>query len=109
MNSSAVHVNAKRLLRTIAESSSIGATENQGLHRLALTAEDQEMRDLFKQWLEDEGLAVRIDDFGNIYGRRAGRQGGSPIVLGSHLDTQPHGGRYDGVVGVLTHLKSFVC
>ncbi|WP_246516569.1 hypothetical protein [Salicibibacter cibarius] len=93
MHSPTVQINTKRLLSTIAESSSIGATANHGLHRLALTEEDRQVRHLFTQWLENEGLDVRIDDFGNIYGRREGRlKEASPIVMGSHLDSQPQGG-----------------
>ncbi|SDI35670.1 Zn-dependent hydrolase [Natribacillus halophilus] len=106
MHSPTLQINTKRLLSTIAESSSIGSTANHGLHRLALTEEDRQVRHLFTQWLENEGLDVRIDDFGNIYGRREGRlKEAPPIVMGSHLDSQPQGGRYDGVLGVLTALE----
>lgn len=99
-------INRKRLLETIAVSAAIGATANGGLHRLALTEEDRKMREQFITWLKEANLEVRIDDFGNIYGRRKGRNADGPaIALGSHLDTQPCGGKYDGVLGVLAALE----
>ncbi|WP_221565902.1 M20 family metallo-hydrolase [Alkalihalobacillus sp. TS-13] len=106
MKSLLLGVNKKRLLETIKVSSSIGSSEKGGLNRLALTEEDKMMRDVFVQWLHEEGLDVRFDDFGNIYGRRKGKIIDSPAVaVGSHLDTQPCGGRYDGILGVLTALE----
>src|SRR5699024_6874996 len=66
-------INEKRLLETFEVSSSIGQTENGGLNRLALSEEDKQIRDIFVKWLKDENLEVRIDDFGNIYGRREGK------------------------------------
>ncbi|MCM3531292.1 M20 family metallo-hydrolase [Cytobacillus oceanisediminis] len=99
-------VNRIRLLDTINVSSSIGALENGGLNRLALTEEDKEMRNIFVKWLQEEKLDVRVDDLGNIYGRRKGKLNDSPAVaIGSHLDTQPCGGRFDGILGVLTALE----
>src|SRR5699024_2778506 len=65
-----------------------------------------EMRDIFQKWMEEAGLTVRIDDFGNMYGRREGKLKDAPAVaLGSHLDTQPTGGKFDGVLGVLSALE----
>src|SRR5699024_141090 len=79
---------------------------NHGLHRLALSYEDKLMRETFIKWLKRENLAIRIDDFGNIYGRREGKNKNAPaIAMGSHLDTQPYGGRFDGVLGVLSGLE----
>jgi len=105
-----LQVNRSRLLKTISESSSIGSTKNGGLSRLALTKEDQVMRDKLVEWLKDAGLQVRIDDFGNVYGRREGKlKDAEPVVIGSHLDTQPSGGRYDGVIGVLSALEVIRC
>ncbi|MBT2618888.1 MULTISPECIES: M20 family metallo-hydrolase [unclassified Bacillus (in: firmicutes)] len=99
-------VNRSRLLETLEISSSIGATENGGLNRLALSEEDQTMRNLFVKWLHEESLDVRVDDFGNIYGRRKGKLNDGPVIaVGSHLDTQPCGGRFDGILGVLTALE----
>nr|WP_010531863.1 M20 family metallo-hydrolase [Lentibacillus jeotgali] len=99
-------VNFKRLKYTIDKSSEIGKIPGNGLRRLALSDEDKEMRDLFKYWMKDSGLAVRVDDFGNMYGRREGDTNQSPIVVGSHLDTQPSGGRFDGILGVLIALEA---
>ncbi|MCP3740447.1 M20 family metallo-hydrolase [Rossellomorea sp. BNER] len=107
MESTKLNINKKRLLETINISSSIGSTRNRGLNRLALSEEDKIFRDQFCDWLIDEGLEVRVDDFGNIYGRRAGKNNSGPVIaVGSHLDTQPCGGRYDGVLGVLIALEA---
>lgn len=107
MNSLLLQVNKKRLLETINVSSSIGSSENGGLNRLALTKEDKIMRNIFMDWLKEEGLDVRVDDFGNIYGKRKGKIKDGPVVaVGSHLDSQPCGGKYDGVLGVLTALEA---
>ncbi|WP_188624541.1 Zn-dependent hydrolase [Caldalkalibacillus thermarum] len=106
MNHSLLKVNLKRLKQTLAASSKIGRLPNGGLCRLALSNEDKAMRDLFVTWLKEEQLQVRVDDFGNIYGRRPGRNpDSSPVMIGSHLDTQPQGGQYDGVLGVLSALE----
>ncbi|MEI3605031.1 M20 family metallo-hydrolase [Pseudogracilibacillus sp. SE30717A] len=106
MESLLLQINRERLLDTLNVSSSIGTTENGGLNRLALTEEDKTMRDIFIDWLKKEGLDVRVDDFGNIYGRREGKINNAPAVaFGSHLDTQPCGGKYDGILGVLTGLE----
>jgi beta-ureidopropionase / N-carbamoyl-L-amino-acid hydrolase len=99
-------VDHKRLLQSIKASSIIGATQNGGLNRLALSDEDKVMRDFFKQWMEKEGLQIRFDDFGNMYGRREGiNSDHSAVLIGSHLDTQPNGGKFDGVLGVLAALE----
>src|SRR5690625_1309824 len=99
-------INDKRFLKTIEVSSSIGKTEKGGLHRLALSQDDKKIRDVFITWLKEAGLSVRIDDFGNIYGRREGKNSHAPVVaIGSHLDTQPTGGRFDGILGVLGALE----
>lgn len=105
MKQTKLNINFKRLKETIETSASIGTTPNHGLCRLALTKEDQEMRDVFKKWLEEAGLEVKIDDFGNMFGRRIGNQDLPPVLIGSHLDTQPQGGRFDGILGVLTSLE----
>lgn len=106
MTSELLSINTERLLDTIRSSATIGTTENGGLNRLALSREDKEMRDVFISWLREEGLAVRIDDFGNIYGRREGKLKDAPVVaMGSHLDTQPCGGKFDGILGVLAPLE----
>src|SRR5690606_28313487 len=99
-------INRARLEGTIEASARIGATDDGGLHRLALSDQDKKMRDLFVQWLRDADLDVKVDDLGNIYGYRPGANKYlEPVVLGSHLDTQPNGGRFDGVLGVLSALE----
>lgn len=101
-----MHINLSRLKSTFETSSKIGATKNNGLNRLALTQEDKEMRDVFVDWLKNENLNVKIDDVGNIYGRREGKdEDAGSIMIGSHLDTQPMGGRFDGIIGVLAGLE----
>ncbi|SDI81521.1 M20 family metallo-hydrolase [Alteribacillus bidgolensis] len=106
MESTLYTINQKRLLQTLAVSSSIGPSKNGGLHRLALTEQDREMRDQLKKWFVEAGLSVRVDDFGNMYGRRTGKQEEGPVLaMGSHMDSQPSGGKFDGVLGVLTALE----
>lgn len=99
-------INLCRLMETIQMSGQIGSLDKGGLCRLALTDEDKQMRDLFVKWLKEADLAVRFDDFGNIYGRKEGTNPtAAAILIGSHLDTQPEGGRYDGILGVLSSLE----
>lgn len=72
-----------------------------GSCRLALTDVDREGRDLFVKWCTDAGCTITLDDMGNIFARRAGLNNKlAPIVAGSHLDTQPHGGKFDGIYAV---------
>jgi N-carbamoyl-L-amino-acid hydrolase len=99
-------INLDRLLADIDRSAGIGIGREGGLSRLALSDADREMRDLFVGWCREAGLAVSIDEVGNIFGRRAGREDDlPPVLLGSHLDTQANGGRFDGVLGVLAALE----
>ncbi|MFD1707413.1 Zn-dependent hydrolase [Siminovitchia sediminis] len=102
-----VQIDIHRLMKTLEHSGEIGKLSQGGICRLALTDEDKMMRDEYVQWLKDSGLQVRIDDFGNIYGRREGKNPDAPpVLIGSHLDTQPEGGRYDGILGVLAGLEA---
>lgn len=99
-------INIERLMHTINISGKIGALSEGGICRLALTDEDKQMRDVFVKWMKQIDLEVRIDDFGNIYGRKEGEDSDAPaILIGSHLDTQPEGGKYDGILGVLAALE----
>ena len=99
-------VNGQRLRAAIEELARIGGTPGGGMHRLALSDEDKRARDLFLRWLREMDLEVSIDDMGNIFGKRGGKSPHSPMVLsGSHLDTQPLGGRFDGILGVTGALE----
>lgn len=99
-------VNGERLWDSLMQMAKIGATEKGGCCRLALTDLDKQGRDLFVQWCEQAGCTIKIDKMGNIFARREGTDSSLAAVLtGSHLDTQPTGGRFDGVYGVLTGLE----
>jgi N-carbamoyl-L-amino-acid hydrolase len=101
-----LEINPERLWESLERSAEIGRFRDVGLRRLALSAEDKEMRDLFIKWVKDAGCAVDIDRLGNIFARRAGTdQSLAPVAIGSHLDTQICGGRYDGILGVLCGLE----
>ena len=90
-------VNGDRLWASLMEMAKIGATEKGGCCRLALTDLDREARDLFARWCGDTGCTIKIDKMGNMFVRRAGRNDDlPPVMTGSHLDTQPTGGRFDG-------------
>jgi N-carbamoyl-L-amino-acid hydrolase len=95
-----------RLWEALHEMAQIGATPAGGCNRQALTAEDAQGRNLFKTWCHAAGCEVREDAIGNLFARRAGRSPESPaLLIGSHLDTQPTGGKFDGVLGVLAGLE----
>ena len=100
-----LEINRDRLISRLNELAKIGATPAGGVHRLAYTDEDKAGRDLFVHWCEDAGLAVRVDEMGNIFARH-GDADGAPVFAGSHLDSQPKGGRYDGAYGVLGALEA---
>lgn len=99
-------INADRLRKSFEKYSAIGGTENGGLHRLTLSDEDAEVRDTFVEDIEALGLDVEIDEVGNIFGYREGTQDEDAIMIGSHLDSQPMGGRYDGQLGILAALET---
>ena len=99
-------INGKRLWDSLMEMGKIGATPKGGVCRLALTDLDKEGRDLFVDWCKQAGCTVRVDAMGNIFARRAGKDNSlPPVVMGSHLDTQPTGGKFDGIYGVLSGLE----
>jgi beta-ureidopropionase / N-carbamoyl-L-amino-acid hydrolase len=97
-----------RLWRSLMDMALVGATPDGGCRREALTAEDRAGRDVFVRWAEEAGCDVTIDVAGNIFARWAGDgEGAAPaLAAGSHLDTQPNGGRFDGVFGVLAALEA---
>lgn len=99
-------INAERLLATITETARIGGTAKGGICRLALSEEDRGVRDWLVDAIRQAGLDLGTDDMGTIYGIRRGRDMSKPPVgFGSHLDTQPTGGKFDGVLGVLAGLE----
>lgn len=106
MNHLNIRVNSERLWKSLLDLSKIGATEKGGVCRVALTDTDREGRDLVAQWFRDAGMSVRIDHIGNIFARRPGTSSSSAAVAtGSHIDTQPSGGKFDGNYGVLAALE----
>jgi len=101
-----VRINGQRLWDALMEMAKIGATPKGGNKRLTLTDLDKQARELFTQWCEKEGCAVKVDAMGNMFARRPGVEDHlPPVMVGSHLDTQPTGGKYDGVLGVLGALE----
>ena len=101
-----LRIDADRLWASIMETAAIGATEKGGIKRLTLTDLDREVRNWFVARCENAGCSVSIDTLGNISARRPGRDNSlPPIAMGSHLDTQPTGGKFDGVIGVLSGLE----
>lgn len=99
-------VDGDRLWSTVAASSAIGRGPHGGLRRLTLTDDDKQMRDLFARWSSEAGFAVRVDRLGNMFVRREGLKPElPPVLIGSHLDTQAAGGRFDGILGVLGGLE----
>jgi N-carbamoyl-L-amino-acid hydrolase len=99
-------VKSDRLWDSLMEMAKIGATEKGGNCRLALTDLDKEGRDLFSLWCQEAGCTIKVDKMGNIFARREGTRADlPPVMMGSHLDTQPTGGKYDGVYGVLAGLE----
>ena len=99
-------IDGKRLWDSLMAMAEIGATPKGGVRRLTLTEVDREGRDRFRAWCEALGLTVRVDAIGNMFARREGRDSSRPPVLfGSHLDSQPSGGKFDGALGVLAGLE----
>lgn len=101
-----LRINGTRLWNSLMELAQIGATDKGGVKRLALTDLDRQGRDLVVQWAQAEGLAVTVDRIGNVFMRREGANPNlPPVVTGSHIDTQPTGGKFDGNYGVLAGLE----
>lgn len=99
-------ISGTRLWSRLMEMAEIGATPRGGCNRQALTDGDLEGRRLFSRWASAAGCTVRVDAIGNIFVRRPGREPTAPVVMtGSHLDTQPTGGKFDGIYGVLAGLE----
>ncbi|MCC6912991.1 MAG: Zn-dependent hydrolase [Rhodospirillaceae bacterium] len=101
-----LRIDGDRLWDSLMELAEIGGTEKGGVCRLALTDLDRQGRDLFKRWAEGAGCSVSVDKMGNIFARRPGKDNSlPPVMTGSHIDTQPTGGKFDGNYGVLAGLE----
>lgn len=101
-----LRIDAQRYWTSLMEMAKIGATPKGGCNRQTLTDLDREGRDLFKRWCEAAGCTVTVDEMGNMRALRPGKRSDlPPVVIGSHLDTQPTGGKFDGVAGVLAGLE----
>lgn len=99
-------VNGQRLWDSLMEMAKIGATAKGGVNRLTLTDLDKESRVLFTRWCEAAGCTVGVDQMGSMFARREGTDPSlPPVMLGSHLDTQPTGGKFDGALGVMAALE----
>ena len=104
-----MRINEERLEMRMKRINSIAVTEDAGMMRLALSDADREGRDLIVLWLKEAGMEVKIDDMGTVYGILKGTEpGAKPICVGSHADTQPNGGKYDGLFGVMAGLEAMV-
>lgn len=106
LTSSEQHIDSERLWQSLMDLARLGATPKGGVCRLALTDLDRQARDLFVQWSEAAGCQVSVDGVGNIFARRPGRNPElPPVMTGSHIDTQPTGGKFDGCFGVMAGLE----
>jgi N-carbamoyl-L-amino-acid hydrolase len=100
-----LEIDRERFVETMEHQAEIGANENGGLDRLTLTDADRAVRDWFGDQLEALDLDTRVDEMGNMFGRRPGATDEGAVLLGSHLDSQPNGGFYDGPLGVVAALE----
>jgi len=107
MDPNTLRINGRRLRESLETMARFGATPGGGVQRLTLSDEDRQARDQFVQWLKELDLTVTIDEMGNIFGLRPGKDNSLPPVLsGSHIDSQPKGGRFDGILGVMGPLEA---
>src|SRR5262249_20987448 len=103
----AAAVDGDRVLGRLDELAAIGADPSGGTTRIAFSAEDEEALSLACGWLREAGLAVSCDDFGNRFGSTDGNRPGAMVsIAGSHLDTVPNGGRFDGALGVVAAIEA---
>jgi N-carbamoyl-L-amino-acid hydrolase len=100
-----IKISKTRLDQRLADLAKIGARPDGGVCRLALSDEDKSARDLVVKWMKELNLLVHADQVGNLIGIRPGRSEAAPLVMGSHIDTVPTGGRFDGAVGVMAGLE----
>lgn len=100
-----IEIDGDRLWQTLMRSAEIGPGVAGGLNRLTLTPQDRDVRDQLRAWGEEGGFPVTVDKAGNMFLRLEGATDGPPVLIGSHLDTQVTGGRFDGILGVLAGLE----
>src|SRR3954463_12705302 len=101
-----LQIDSARMWGTIHETAKFGGTPKGGVRRLTLGPEDKQVRDWFRKACEEAGLEVSVDALGSMFALRKGRDmSKAPIGIGSHLDTQPTGGKFDGILGVLGALE----
>jgi N-carbamoyl-L-amino-acid hydrolase len=101
-----ISINSDRLWDSLMTMAKIGPGIAGGNNRQAVTSEDGEARKLLQKWSEDAGMTMKVDELGSMFFKREGTDKNAlPVVIGSHLDTQPTGGKYDGVLGVLAGLE----
>ena len=101
-----LRIDGDRLWGSLMQLARIGATPRGGVCRLALTDLDRQARELVSGWAREAGMQVRVDRIGNLFMRREGRNPAlPPVMAGSHIDTQPTGGKFDGNYGVLAGLE----
>ena len=98
-------IQGDRIAKRLHALSEIGYTEPGGVRRPGLSAEEKQAKQLVKSWMEEAGLEVREDGAGNVFGTLAGKTAGPAIASGSHLDSVPNGGNFDGPLGVLSALE----
>ena len=101
-----MRIDRHRLQESMEALGRVGETPAGGLTRLALSDEDRRGRDLLVGWMREAGLRVSVDQMGNIVGQRGGSEGLAPVMMGSHADSVPTGGKYDGQLGVLCALEA---
>lgn len=101
-----LHTNPERLKRFLTEIAAFGATENGGVSRLALSDEDRDARNQLTRWFEKAGAETKVDRMGNMFFIMRGKQPNlPPVMTGSHCDSQPKGGRFDGILGIIAGLE----
>ena len=101
-----ISINSDRLWDSLMTMAKIGPGIAGGNNRQTVTVEDGEARKLLQKWSEDAGMTMKVDELGSMFFKRKGTDKNAlPVVIGSHLDTQPTGGKYDGVLGVLAGLE----
>ncbi len=107
LNGTAARVDGGRLWRRLMEMAEIGAIPGNGVNRQALSDEDIAARELLIDWARRRGYAVAVDEAANLFVRRPGSEPGlAPVLTGSHMDSQPRGGRFDGIYGVIAGLEA---